>query len=72
LKYKDDHSKIYSNYYFRTAIKILPEITRQATADYREVSRASLILVIGNGKPNYKIAETMSCSIPKVTHWRLK
>ena len=52
--------------------KILYKITRQGTADYREVSRASLILEIGNGKPNYKIAQTMNCSIPKVAHWRLK
>lgn len=52
--------------------KILSKITRQATADYREVSRASLILEIGKGEPNYKIAQIMNCSIPKVTHWRHK
>jgi len=52
--------------------RILSKITRQATANFREVSRASLILEIGKGEPNCKIAKTMNCSIPKVTHWRLK
>ncbi len=52
--------------------KILSEITRRTTADFREVNRASLILEIEKGAPNRSIARTVSCSVPKVAHWRLK
>jgi putative transposase len=52
--------------------EILSKISRQSTADFREVSRASLILEIEKGKPNSRIAKTMSCSIDKVKHWRYK
>lgn len=52
--------------------QILLKITRQSTADFREVSRASLILEIEKGKPNSRIANTMNCSITKVSHWRYK
>lgn len=52
--------------------EILSKIARQSTADFREVSRASLILEIGKGKPNARIARIMSCSIDKVKHWRYK
>jgi len=50
--------------------EILYKITRQGTADYREVV-ASLILEIGNGSPitrlpNYELQYSKSC------HWRLK
>ena len=52
--------------------EILSKIARQSTADFREVSRASLILEIEKGKPNSRIAKIMSCSIDKVKHWRYK
>ncbi len=52
--------------------EILSKITRQTTADFREVSRARLILEIGEGQPNYKIAKAMNCGISKVRHWRIK
>lgn len=52
--------------------EILSKIARQSTADYREVSRASLILEIEKGRPNSRIARIMSCSIDKVKHWRYK
>ena len=52
--------------------EILMKIVRQSTADFREVSRASLILEIEKGKPNSRIAEIMSCSVDKVKHWRYK
>ena len=52
--------------------EILCKIARQSTADFREVSRASLLLEIEKGKPNSRIAEIMSCSIDKVKHWRYK
>ncbi|MGK5095114.1 helix-turn-helix domain-containing protein [Deltaproteobacteria bacterium TL4] len=51
---------------------ILSKITRQTTADFREVSRARLILKIGEGQPNSRIARTLNCGIPKVRHWRLR
>ena len=52
--------------------EILAKITRQSTADFREVSRASLLLEIAKGKPNSKIAKIKNCSIDKVKHWRYK
>ena len=52
--------------------EILAKITRQSTADFREVSRASLLLEIEKGKPNSKIAKIKNCSIDKVKHWRYK
>ncbi len=52
--------------------EILLKIARKSTAYFREVSRASLILEIEKGKPNSRIAKTMSCSIDKVKHWRYK
>lgn len=52
--------------------RILSKITRQTTADFREVSRASLILEIGKGEPNSKIAQKMNCSVPTVKSWRYK
>ncbi|MCI5132852.1 MAG: helix-turn-helix domain-containing protein [Candidatus Electrothrix sp. EH2] len=52
--------------------EVLSKIARQSTADFREVSRASLILEIEKGKPNSRIAKIMSCSIDKVKHWRYK
>jgi len=52
--------------------EILSKIARQSTADFREMSRASLILEIEKGKPNSRIAKIMSCSIDKVKHWRYK
>ena len=51
---------------------ILSKITRQSTADFREVSRARLLLEIGEGPPNSKLAQAMNCSIPHVKHWRYK
>ena len=52
--------------------EILTKITRQSTADVREVSRASLILEIAKGKPNSRISNTMDCTVSKVRHWRYK
>jgi len=52
--------------------EILSKIARQSTADFREVSRASLILEVEKGKPNSRIAKVMGCSIDKVRHWRYK
>ena len=52
--------------------EILAKIARQSTADFREVSRASLILEIEKGKPNSKVAKIIKCSIDKVKHWRYK
>lgn len=52
--------------------EILSRITRQTTADFREVTRAQLILEIGRGQPNAKIAQTLNCGIRKVRHWRSK
>ena len=52
--------------------EILSKITRQTTADFREVNRARLILEIGDGQPNSRIARTMNCGIPKVRRWRIK
>jgi hypothetical protein len=52
--------------------EILSKIARQSTADFREVSRASLLLEIEKGKPNSRIAKVMGCSIDKVRHWRYK
>jgi hypothetical protein len=52
--------------------EILAKIARQSTADFREVSRASLLLEIEKGKPNSKIAKIKNCSIDKVEHWRYK
>ena len=52
--------------------EILAKIARQSTADFREVSRASLLLEIAKGKPNSKIAKIKNCSIDKVKHWRYK
>jgi hypothetical protein len=52
--------------------KILSRITRQATAEFREVSRALLILEIEKGGSNSKTACTMGCSTPKVARWRKK
>lgn len=51
--------------------EVLSRITRQRTADFREVDRAQLILKIGMGQPNAKIAKIMNCGIPKVRHWRI-
>ena len=50
--------------------EILSKITRQATADFREVRRAVLIIKIGEGQPNSMIAPALNCGIPKVKHWR--
>lgn len=52
--------------------KILSRITRRATAEFREVSRALLILEIEKGGSNSGIARTMGCSTPKVARWRGK
>ena len=52
--------------------EVLSKIARQSTADFREVSRASLLLEIEKGKPNSRIAKIMSCSVDKVKHWRYK
>jgi putative transposase len=52
--------------------EILAKIARQSTANFREVSRASLLLEIEKGKPNSKIAKIKNCSIDKVKHWRYK
>lgn len=52
--------------------EILAKIARQSTADFREVSRASLILEIEKGKPNSRIAKIINCSVDKVKHWRYK
>lgn len=52
--------------------EILSKIARQSTANFREVSRASLLLEIEKGKPNSRIAKIMNCSIDKVKHWRYK
>ncbi len=52
--------------------KILSRITRRATAEFREVSRALLILEIEKGGSNSGIACTMGCSTPKVARWRGK
>ena len=52
--------------------KILSRITRRATAEFREVSRALLILEIEKGGSNSGIARTMGCSTPKVARRRGK
>ena len=52
--------------------EILAKITRQSTADFREVNRASLILEIEKGESNPKIAKITRCSVDKVKHWRYK
>ena len=52
--------------------QILSRITRRATAEFREVSRALLILEIEKGGSNSGIARTMGCSTPKVARWRGK
>lgn len=52
--------------------KILSRITRQATAEFREVNRALLILEIEKGGSNSGIARNMGCSTPKVSRWRRK
>jgi hypothetical protein len=44
--------------------KILSKITRQATADFREVSRASLILEIEKGGSNCGIAQALERKSP--------
>ena len=52
--------------------RILCRITRQATAEFREVNRALLILEIEKGESNSGIARTMGCSTPRVARWRRK
>ena len=52
--------------------QILSRITRRATAEFREVGRASLILVIEKGGTNSAIARTAGRSVPKVVRWRRK
>ena len=51
---------------------VLLKITRQTTADFREVCRGRLILEIGKGQPNAKIAQAFNCGVRKVRHWRNK
>ena len=52
--------------------RILSRITRRATAEFREVDRALLILEIEKGGSNSGTARTMGCSTPKVSRWRKK
>jgi putative transposase len=52
--------------------EILIKITRQTTADFREVSRASLLLEIEKGKPNSVLSKEMNYSIPTVSRIRYK
>ncbi len=49
---------------------ILERISRRATASYREVLRAQLILLASEGLPNTRISKQLNCSSDMVKQWR--
>ena len=51
---------------------ILLKISRQSTASSREVDRSTLILKIGTGLPNRRIAQELGGGLEKVRNWRKK
>ena len=51
---------------------ILRKITRRTTASQREVNRAKLILLIGEGLPNTKVSNQLAHSLPTVKKWRFR